>query len=775
MNSIKNNTTLFGFDNFDKIQNSTVLIFGSEQDNLVNEISQKLMSNNVLSFHYGSHSNNHQAITMFINKPTEYINKYITKNLNNSKIIIVYTKDLSGAIFVDCGDEYYYNKNETKTFQVSNITNDGIVSTCNPNNLNNDDTIIFKNIIGTNLETLEKEWSIQTINNTSFKLINFDIKDFEFRNATINNINKNILINHKRFNDQDPIIQKYIDTNTDFMPIVSIISSICVFEVLKLLGNIYEPINQWFEFNQDKLDYDNESLRLQNWLVYGCGTIGCDLIKNLSSLGFENISIIDNSIVESVSDGSLYQELDIGRFKTDVLCDIKYVNNNSDLKSKDGIFCCVNNVDVKRDLVEQCVKHDLPLIDGTSRAFNGSVSCMIPFITNILDINYNETTYPLCVITSFPNEINHTIEWAVDNFDIFINAPSIINKWIDDENYLDSLEDIDKTKAMNYINFLTFKYPVQKTNIFACIFWAIEIFREKFYHNIIKLLETFPPDHKLDTNEYYWSGGKRCPKPIQIDIDNPLHIDFIESTMHLLAKMSGIDDSIATQNMIMIAQNIIDDEVAESNMEMIPQNESNDNEIKLGDRTEFKSIFVPQNLGKKAYWTNEWLYSASNIRANNYGIPNVDDFYVNQYLYNKNPTLNTTSSFVAGLMTIEMIKHFSKKENSNHNINFINYNINKSIPPKAEYKEIAGSQVNQWTKFNYTKNSSLAEFKKYFEDIFKISITMIVYGTTMIYADFLGDDNLDKQLSELMTNEDNVLNILCDDDSKELPSITVLI
>ncbi len=725
--------SLFNKEYSHKIQNGSILIIGLDKDIII-DISYHLLLSNIKKLYilgdkisinkfdsttnikFVKHIKQKQDITILINPSLEDIELYIS-NLD-SKIIILFLEDMRGTIFVDCGDEYFYNNNELKTFHISTINNEGIVTTCNNNNLNNEDIIIFKNLVGTNLEHFDKEWHIEIINNTTFKLINFNITDFIFLNGTIYNVNKNITINHSRFNIKDIIHQK---NKTIFPPIISIISSICVFEVFKLLTNLYKPISQWYEYKED-LYYTKELLSSRKWLVYDD-----NLSKSLLSLG---VNIIDNTY-----------EL-------------------KDFKSIHGVLCNSNDINLKISLTEKCFKYDLPLITGSIN----SVNCMIPFLTTTLEHCQNDTSYPLCVIKSFPNEINHTIQWSLDNYDIFINAPIIVNKWINDDKYLDSLEDNEKSKALSYINFLTIKYPVQKTNIFACIFWAIEIFMEHFYYNIIQLLETFPANHKLESNEYYWSGSKRCPTPIKFDMSNSLHIDFVESITHLLARMSNIDDNITRENIIMISQDFIHEIKKEST------------EILIGNKTEYKPIFISQTIEEKAFWTNKCIYASSNIRASNYGIPNVDESYIYQHLYNNNPTLSTTTSLINSLITIEMIKYLLNNKSNNYLIDFTSDTIiKKSYPQIAKVKEIIETQINEWTKFNYTKNSSLSDFKTYYEKIFNITITMIVYGTTMIYADFLDDTNLEKQLSEILKEDDNILNLLCDDDTKEIPPITILL
>ena len=102
-----------------------------------------------------------------------------------------------------------------------------------------------------------------------------------------------------------------------------------------------------------------------------------------------------------------------------------------------------------------------------------------------------------------------------------------------------------------------------------------------------------------------------------------------------------------------------------------------------------------------------------------------------------------------------------------------------SDPLDAPMIDIAGIKINSWTKFEYTKDSTLGEFKDFYDKMFNVSINMIVIGTAMVYAEFLGGTNLDKKLSEVIYETldsipSNVsFSLVTEDDTKEVPTINV--
>ena len=61
-------------------------------------------------------------------------------------------------------------------------------------------------------------------------------------------------------------------------------------------------------------------------------------------------------------------------------------------------------------------------------------------------------------------------------------------------------------------------------------------------------------------------------------------------------------------------------------------------------------------------------------------------------------------------------------------------------------------KFNIWTKFKMDEDISLQKFKEYYENMFKTEISMITYGTAILYSnlDFINCDiDITKNLSEL--------------------------
>jgi ubiquitin-activating enzyme E1 len=53
-------------------------------------------------------------------------------------------------------------------------------------------------------------------------------------------------------------------------------------------------------------------------------------------------------------------------------------------------------------------------------------------------------------------------------------------------------------------------------------------------------LSIFPIDAKDKEGNPFWSGPKRAPNPIEFDVQNPLHLNFVVSYSNLIAQALDI-------------------------------------------------------------------------------------------------------------------------------------------------------------------------------------------------------------------------------------------
>lgn len=868
-------------------------------------LCQKLQElNPYISVHSTNCLKQNQDVTILINRDVSFIKhmSFFCRE-NNSKLVVLFSKGLSGVVFVDAGDSHLVTDTTGEIIdpvQIGGLTSSGLVQ-CAPNtshDFQSGDYIILQNVEGQNIDSLiNREWKIKIINKVTFQLENFDCQDFTFINGTAIHIKKHVEINHKPFEHQienpsmgfildgelannliqtylkmfnslgtyrivdsmpfiwDQSIDDFMTTNQINLPeqaklfkyeiiqVVSFMGSITASEVIKLVTNKYIPANQWFTWTDHTLipkekpvDYQSaesvfgifygaefeNKLKNSRWLMVGSGAIGCELLKNLAYMGVacgENgqIVVTDPDSIEksNLNRQFLFRSQHIGQSKSEtaretirqmkpeiniVATTQKVGSENNDFTDKimlsglTGVLNALDNIKSRRFMDEQCFKFGIPLFESGTTGTKGNTQPVIPFLTETYSASSDpeqEKSFPICTIKSFPNEIQHTIHWAMDQFEFFNRGPATMNKWIQTPNYLNDLGQIEKSTAMEDINSFSIKYPTQKTGLKGCAIWAIDMFTENYYNSIAQLLYTFNPNHEVSPGVLFWSAGKRCPKTIELDLDNDIHLDYIEATTHLLARISGINDQFSREE---LKQMICDYQPKE----FIPkevQIASSDSELEkighqtgqfeIGVSTDYQPTYASQEFEKDddSNWHINWINAASNLRATNYGIPIVDRQQTKGIAGKIIPAIATTTSAVAGLILLETLKYMLNiNDIEKYYSTFINLAepiLISSEPLKAPMIKIGNININSWTKFEYTKNTTLDEFKKYYEKMFETEINMIVIGTTMIYADFLGSDSQDKLLRDIITEtfdefRSNVsVTLACEDETKDLPIINV--
>ena len=621
----------------------------------------------------------------------------------------------------------------------------------------------------------------------------------------------------------------------ELIPIVSIFGSFGASEAIKLVTNKYMPCNQWFTWCDETLIPDmivtddcktsygelyglefEKKLTSYEWLIVGSGAIGCEHLKNLAFMGVTNIHLTDPDLIEksNLSHQFLFRSHQIGKSKSIVAADvIKSMKPNMNITAytekvgsdnieytnqllprMTGVLNALDNIKARRFMDEQCFTFNLPLFESGTTGMKGNTQPIIPFVTETYSASSdpeNEKSFPICTIKSFPNEIAHTIHWAMDQFIFFNRAPATMNRWIQNPEYINTLSSIEKSEALSDINLFTVKYNTQK-DITKCVEWALDMFMDNYCNNIKVLLTTFPQDHEVTPGVKFWSGGKRCPKPFEFDIHNTTHMDYIAATTNLLARTSGYSREITRDEIKSMIQSYVQKEFKPP--------VTTDEPI-IGSPDMFKPTFVVQEFEKDndTNYHISYITAASNLRAMNYNIMISDRHQTKGIAGHIIPAISTTTSIVSGLILLEMMKYLMEIKDATkkpfleeiQNISATRYRstfINLadpllvySDPIIAPTIEVAGVMMNSWTKFEYKVDSTLEEFKKYYEDIFKVQISMIVIGTSMVFADFMEND-MTKKLSQLIceTQEceevpSNITFTLAADNDIDIPAINVML
>ena len=179
--------------------------------------------------------------------------------------------------------------------------------------------------------------------------------------------------------------------------------------------------------------------------IAGAGAIGCELLKQVGSLGIKNITITDMDNIEksNLSRQFLFSDRDINKSKsftamhkvkelfTDKnikinayehkLCkETETVFNAQFYSNVDVILNALDNVEARKYVDQQAIKYSKPLIDSGTMGTKGNVQVILPYLTETygtMEDPDDDKGIPICTIKSFPYKNEHTIQWARELFE----------------------------------------------------------------------------------------------------------------------------------------------------------------------------------------------------------------------------------------------------------------------------------------------------------------------------------------------------------------------
>jgi ubiquitin-activating enzyme E1 len=612
----------------------------------------------------------------------------------------------------------------------------------------------------------------------------------------------------------------------EFLPVFSVIGSVAAFEAIKLITGKFMPINQFWCWYDPNLITINKPLTIgltsigkiygsdiesklanSSWFIPGSGAIGCELLKNLAFLGVATnkgtiyLTDPDNIEKSNLNRQFLFRSHHIGKPKSLMAVEsirlMKPSFNIVGLTQKvckdtqsfvdkytacvTGVINALDNIEARRYMDQECFNKQMPLFESGTTGTKGNTQVVIPYLTETYSNSADppqEKSFPICTIKSFPNEITHTIHWAMDYFEIFNRGPKNINKWIKDSSVFDNGVSVENNQGKEDVFNFLIKFNIKSFT--DCVHRAIIMFYEKYKHQIEQLLTTYPENYKIEDSNFFWSNGKRKPKPFdKFDCNNSYHLDYIEATSRLIAQVYQLDEQVERDEIKSIAKNLDKDlDTFNKNVDIV-----------LPDNSSFKNIVLkPEEFDKDNIIHVNFITASSNLRAINYSIPPITFQETKGIAGRIIPAIATTTSVVSGLIVLEILKYII---NSNEDkiekyrssyINLADTSLVYSEPIAAGTTLVGGQEINIWTKFEFTHDTTIQKFKEYYENMFKTEMSMITYGTTILFSnlDFINCDiDITKNLSEIIKqinidvdfNEISVITIISSNDELELPEI----
>ncbi len=623
----------------------------------------------------------------------------------------------------------------------------------------------------------------------------WSISDWEIFNS------KYLSKNFTNLTDSDlALAKKFCYTlRGDLIPICSIVGGIVSHEIFKVLAHKYIPIQQWYYTDyldlilddeiSNHMDYTNRNFKtktkydglvnvfgkkflesIQNTVpfVIGSGAIGCELVKNLGMMGVKKVYLTDPDHIEksNLSRQFLFSDSDIRQSKSEVASKkIKLMNPdveiiglkqkmcletenyfNSQFHSQIDIYLnALDNVDARNYMDSMAIRYSKPLIDSGTMGSKGNVQVVIPYLTESYSSSKDpdeKVGIPICTIKAFPYKPEHTIQWARELFESEFNLiPSIINKY-KNTNELNKINDSDAKQLLKQL----YKYKDFKLSVVNFNELLGTIYRENFYDNIEEIISKYSKEENKTE-----LGDKKLPSHLSFEYDNYVNIvEFYRYGFKLLNQMFN-------SNIEFVISEMLSEKFDNSNSSDDLDSEKIINILNPIINSIPPTMPIEFEKDDDELGHVQWISLCSNMRNQQYSIPQTDLWEVRKIAGNIIPALITTTSLISGFQILEFIrivklyqpnKYILKdnlKDIDMYKNRFVNLNTNYcdgiNPSPSLNYKLDDETNISVWTNIK-TSHINTDKIISQIELETKKKIEFITQGNKTVYD---GDDiSIDK-------------------------------
>ncbi|KAJ3194710.1 hypothetical protein HK101_002132 [Irineochytrium annulatum] len=623
--------------------------------------------------------------------------------------------------------------------------------------------------------------------------------------------------------DEDVLRELSYQAAGDTAPMNAVIGGLVAQEVLKACSGKFTPLDQYFYFDAlealpqgttltedqcaprgDRYDGQvavfgrefQEKVRAARQFLVGAGAIGCEMLKNWALMGLGTgeegqLFVTDMDTIErsNLNRQFLFRSKDIGNLKSESAVKAVMVMN-PDLKGKvkfyaervgrdtervfddefwsklSGVTNALDNVEARRYVDSRCVFYRKPLLESGTLGTKGNTQVVLPFLTETYSSSADppEKSIPVCTLKNFPNQIEHTIQWARDLFEgLFHNPAENINAYLTQADYVEkTLKQGNSNEQKEIFEGIRAGLAEDRPKSFEdCVAWARVSYEKYFVNTIRQMLYNFPEDAVNSQGVPFWSGPKRAPRVIAFDAEEPAHLDFIVAAANIYAYVYGIEGTrdreiikAAVEKVTPpaftpksgVAIEVTDAEVTEKEFAAVDEDELTTLAKVLPPRADFLNLSLRPASFEKDDDTNfhiDFITAASNLRALNYQITPTDRHKTKFVAGKIIPAIATTTALVAGLVNLELFKLLDGRTTID---SFKNGFVNLALPfvgfsepiaaPKKKYYDV------EWTLWDRIEvdggdGMTLEGFLAYMKEKNRMEVSMLSAGTTSLFTFFM--------------------------------------
>ncbi|VVC91377.1 unnamed protein product [Leptidea sinapis] len=620
----------------------------------------------------------------------------------------------------------------------------------------------------------------------------------------------------------------------DLNPMNAAIGGVVAQEVMKACSGKFHPIVQWMYLDAiECLPLDRSELTEENckptgsrydgqiavfgksfqkkigqlkYFIVGAGAIGCELLKNFAMMGVGadggRVTVTDMDLIEksNLNRQFLFRPHDVQNPKSSTAAKVikrmnplmnvlaqenrvcpetECVYNDEFFEALDGVANALDNVDARIYMDRRCVYYRKPLLESGTLGTKGNTQVVVPCLTESYSSSQDppEKSIPICTLKNFPNAIEHTLQWARDEFEgLFRQAAEHAAQYLQDPHFLERTMNLPGSQPLDSLESVRNAINERPLNFDDCVKWARLHFEAQYSNQIKQLLFNFPSHQTTTSGAKFWSGPKRCPSPLTFDPEDELHLDYIVAAANLRAQVYGVPTCVDRTHIATVASSVqvpifkprsgVTIAVTDAQLQQM-SDKMDQKKVKniIGDLpppSELGELKITPLDFEKDDDTNfhmDFIVAASNLRAANYKIPPADRHRSKLIAGKIIPAIATTTSVVAGLVCLELYK---LAQGVNKLEIFKNGFVNLALPFFGFSEPIAAptntyydKKWTLWDRFEVKGELTLQEFLDYFKNEHKLEITMLSQGVCMLYSFFMSkakrQERLNLPMSEVVT------------------------
>ncbi|KAJ3130581.1 hypothetical protein HK100_007942 [Physocladia obscura] len=613
----------------------------------------------------------------------------------------------------------------------------------------------------------------------------------------------------------------------DLTPMAAVIGGLVAQEVLKACSGKFTPIFQHLFFDSLEslpansnlteqscrpqgtrydglisvfgIEYFTKLSNARQFLV-GAGAIGCEMLKNWAMLGLGSgpngyIYVTDMDTIEksNLNRQFLFRPKDVGKLKSECAAaavaamnpdlsgkiksfadrvgpETEYIFGDDFWNGLTGVTNALDNVDARKYVDRRCVYYRKPLLESGTLGTKGNTQVVLPFLTESYSSSNDppEKSIPICTLKNFPNQIEHTIQWARDKFDGLFRAPAEnVNLYLTQPNYINTTLKEPGTAKDVIEGLHSFLVTDRPKSFEQCIAWGRLKFEEFHANEIAQLLFNFPTDAVTSTGTPFWSGPKRAPTVLKFDAEDPNHLDYVIAAANLHAFNFGLKGERDPKYFKTVLAGISVPKFEPRSGVKIQVQENENIQSQSTDASELQALVdslpSPATLaGFKLHPCDfekdddsnfhiDFITAASNLRASNYSIATADRLRTKFIAGKIIPAIATTTALVTGLVCLELFKIIDGKTKLD---DYKNGFVNLALPffgfsepiacPKFKYHD---KEWTLWDRFDVHGNLTLKQLIDKFKDEHELEITMLSSGVSMLYSFFMQKAKREERLN----------------------------